>query len=92
MMTYKNIETILPKHLIELIQKYVDGEAVYIPRKRERKKGWGELSGTREFLDQRNKEIYGQFVKGCSVNELSVKYFLSAKSVQRIVRDERIKS
>lgn len=90
-MTYKNAGTILPEHLIQIIQQYIDGEAVYIPRKYEHKKSWGELSGARELVDQRNKQIYEKFVTGCSVKELSVMFYLSTKSVQRIIRDERIK-
>lgn len=32
-MGYKRAEEILPMEIIELIQQYVDGENIYIPRK-----------------------------------------------------------
>ena len=34
-MGYRRAEEILPVEIIELIQQYVDGENIYIPRKRE---------------------------------------------------------
>ena len=32
---------ILPVEVIELIQQYVDGENIYIPRKEEKRQKWG---------------------------------------------------
>ena len=32
-MSYRKAEEILPRELIEVIQQYVDGENIYIPRK-----------------------------------------------------------
>ncbi|MBP2629312.1 MAG: Mor transcription activator domain protein, partial [Firmicutes bacterium] len=43
-MGYKNAICILPDDLIMAIQQHIDGEYLYIPRKEENKKGWGELS------------------------------------------------
>ena len=40
-MSYRKAEEILPRELIEVIQQYVDGENIYIPRKLEHRKGWG---------------------------------------------------
>ena len=37
-MRYQKANEILPEELVELIQKYVDGEYVYIPRKQENKR------------------------------------------------------
>ena len=33
-MSYRKAEEILPRELIEVIQQYVDGENIYIPRKK----------------------------------------------------------
>lgn len=44
-MRYQKANEILPVELVELIQDYIDGEYVYIPRKQENKKGWGKLPG-----------------------------------------------
>lgn len=32
-MKYKKAQEVLPKHIIELLQEYVDGEYLYIPIK-----------------------------------------------------------
>ncbi len=37
-MSYKKAIHILPEELLELIQEYVDGEYIYIPRKSNNKK------------------------------------------------------
>ncbi|MEK5529509.1 hypothetical protein MKX79_09015 [Viridibacillus sp. FSL R5-0468] len=37
-MSYKRANNLLPAELVELIQKYVDGEYIYIPRREEKKK------------------------------------------------------
>ena len=40
-MKYKNAQNILPKEIIKIIQQYVDGSYLYIPRKDENRKSWG---------------------------------------------------
>ena len=45
-MDCQNSTNILPKELIEQIQKYVDGKVIYIPKKQKNKKQWGEISLT----------------------------------------------
>lgn len=40
-MGYIRAEEILPIEVIELIQQYVDGENIYIPRKTEHRQEWG---------------------------------------------------
>ena len=57
-MRYQKASEILPVELVELIQDYIDGEYVYIPRKQENKKKWGVASRTREELRLRNVEIF----------------------------------
>ncbi|MFQ9548404.1 MAG: CD3324 family protein [Lachnospiraceae bacterium] len=49
-MSYRKAEEILPRELIEVIQQYVDGENIYIPRKLEHRKGWGERTQARQEL------------------------------------------
>ena len=85
-MSYVRAEEILPMDLIELIQKYVDGENIYIPRKENRRKEWGEGTTIRQELETRNLKIFRDFQKGCTVSDLADKYFLSIKSIQRILR------
>ncbi len=57
-MGYKNAICVLPDDLIMTIQQHIDGEYLYIPRKEENKKGWGELSNSRQLLDERNATLY----------------------------------
>lgn len=84
-MSYRKAEEILPIEIIELIQQYVDGENIYIPRRDENRKEWGAVTGTREELSKRNCEIYSDYMQGMKTAALSEKYFLSEKSIQRII-------
>ncbi|RDU24594.1 CD3324 family protein [Anaerosacchariphilus polymeriproducens] len=85
-MSYRKAEDILPLEIIELIQKYVDGENIYIPRKENQRKKWGNNTLIRQELEKRNVQIFTDFQKGYKVQDLSIKYFLSEKSIQRILR------
>lgn len=91
-MRYQKANEILPVELVELIQDYIDGEYVYIPRKQENKKGWGEASRAREELQSRNMEIFVKYSQGLGIKDLAEQYFLSEKSIQRIVLQERKKN
>ena len=44
-MRYVKAQDVLPKDLLKLIQEYVDGEYLYVPRKNGNQKSWGEKSG-----------------------------------------------
>lgn len=56
-MKYKNAKNILPKELLTEIQKYIQGDIIYIPIQGE-KTSWGEKSGYKEALNNRNKQIF----------------------------------
>lgn len=49
-MSYKRAIHILPNDLLEMVQEYVDGEFIYIPRKSGKKKEWGSSTSTRTCL------------------------------------------
>lgn len=85
-MSYQNSQKILPQDLIEKIQEYVDGTVIYIPKKAENKKHWGTDTDTKELLASRNRQIHMDHHQGLTVKQLSQKYFLSEKSIQRILR------
>jgi Mor family transcriptional regulator len=85
-MKYEKAQDILPKDIIELIQEYIDGSYLYIPRKSENKKNWGETSGVKSELRKRNIEISDKYNKGISVKELANNYYLSENSIRRIIR------
>lgn len=85
-MGYRKVEEILPMEIIRLIQRYVDGENIYIPRKENQRKEWGSKTLIRQELEERNIRIFKDFQNGHKVQALSTKYFLSEKSIQRILR------
>lgn len=88
-MSYANARNILPVEILELIQNYVDGEYIYIPRREEKKIPWGELSQNKKELLNRNMNIYEDYLKGISIAKLSEKFFLSPKSIQRIITEKK---
>lgn len=84
-MNYKNGKDILPPELLKELQKYVDGELVYIPRTENKRAGWGENNGTRLVIEMRNSEIYNFYKNGIPVDELVEKFHLSDDSIRKIV-------
>ena len=89
-MSYKKPIDLLPKELIEKIQEYVDGKVIYIPKKDVNKKKWGENTDTKQFLSSRNQQIGLDFQNGMSIKQLSEKYYLSEKSIQRIIKQNNL--
>lgn len=91
-MKYKKAQEILPKHIIELLQDYVEGEYLYIPIKSNSKKAWGEKSGFKEELRERNKEIFNKYQNGTEIKVLINQYYLTEGSIRRIIREEKLKN
>ena len=87
-MSYIRADEILPRELLEAIQQYVDGQLIYIPRKE--KKEWGRGTSARQFFRERNERIYQAFQEGISEEELSRRFSLSRKSIQRILRNKKL--
>lgn len=88
-MGYVKAEEILPIEMIEMIQEYVDGQNIYIPKKTEHRAAWGSGTDIRNELRMRNHQIYSDFVSGKKIQELAECYYLSEKSIQRIIREEK---
>ena len=84
-MSYRNAMCILPSDLLAAVQKYVDGEYIYIPRKTGNKKQWGECNNSRYRLDQRNRSIIEQYQSGISVEAIARQYYLSPKAIYKIL-------
>ena len=84
-MSYIRAEEVLPKELIETIQQYVNGKAIYISSTS--KKEWGSHTDTRQYLRQRNLEITRKYQSGSSTASLAKQFSLSEKSIQRIIRE-----
>lgn len=88
-MSYQRANHIIPNALLKQVQEYVDGECIYIPRKTGNKKAWGSRTSTRKELQHRNIRIYQDYLAGNSLQTLSEKYFLSLKSIQRIIWEQK---
>ncbi len=86
-MSYLRAEDVLPKEVIETIQQYVSGKSIYIPSRE--KQDWGSKTDTKQLLHSRNLEIYQKYQSGVSIRDLEAQYYLSDKSLQRIIRNMR---
>lgn len=85
-MGYIRAEDILPPDVLAMVQEYIDGEMLYVPKKRSDRNNWGSVSGMKEYYTTRNAMICAEAARGVSVRQLAEKYFLSEKSIQRIIR------
>ncbi len=84
-MKYLNAQVILPDALVKELQNYIQGGYIYVPIPREQQKRWGEVSGYREELEQRNRRIKEEYQSGTSMDGLSEKYGLSLYAVRKII-------
>ena len=50
----------------------------------------GENTDTKQFLSSRNQQIGLDFQNGMSIKQLSEKYYLSEKSIQRIIKQNNL--
>ena len=84
-MCYKNGKDVLPAALLKELQKYIQGEIIYIPREDNVRKAWGENNGTRKLLRLRNMEIYKLYKTGTTIITLTESYNLSEDSIRKII-------
>jgi Mor family transcriptional regulator len=89
-MGYKKANDVLPIELVQIIQEYIDGDYVYIPRKRGSELSWGEKNGARQALKDRDQMIYKHYINGASKAQLAEMYHLSLKSIERIIHKEKV--
>lgn len=87
-MNYENGKDIFPEALLKQIQKYVSGKAVYIPAT-DTKKSWGESSGYKQYLVERNQNIKQKFNAGAGIEQLSDEFYLSCESIKKIVYSKK---
>lgn len=88
-MKYVNAEIIFPEELLLEIQKYIHGGMVYVPNPDGVRKKWGENSGNRNYLNQRNNKIRLSFSEGVTINQLSDRFCLSYDSIKKIVYSKK---
>ncbi|SFS64182.1 CD3324 family protein [Paenibacillus sp. BC26] len=84
-MNYKNGRDVLPPRLLEELQRYIQGELIYVPKQQSERAAWGEKSGSRIIIGQRNEEIYRRYADGSTVQELERQYHLSGDSIRKII-------
>ena len=84
-MRYVKAETLLPNSLVKEIQKYVQGEYIYIPSQGTTRRKWGEKTGNRDHILNRNKDIRQKYERGYTISALSEEYFLSVDSIKKII-------
>ncbi len=84
-MKYLNAQAILPDALVKELQTYVQGGYIYIPVGQDQQRRWGEGSGYRQELEQRNQQIKEEYQNGISIDCLSEKYCLSVYAVRKIL-------
>jgi len=61
---------------------------IYIPCKE--KQEWGTTTSAKVFFRERNEEIYENYIGGIGIHELAHRFSLSEKSIQRILRNQRL--
>ena len=83
-MQYKNAKEVLPPSLLEEMQKYIQGDLIYIP-KAQKRAAWGEVNGSRALIAERNKKIYQLYNQGKSLDELEREFHLSIDSIRKII-------
>lgn len=84
-MKHISVHEVLPKKLVEEIQKYIQGEYLYVPTPTKNKKSWGSNTQTKKELSERNKQIREGFEKGLSISDLAEAFFLSESTIKRVV-------
>lgn len=84
-MKYSNAEFVFPEELLRIIQEYVQGELIYIPKPKEEHLKWVEKTQSKSRVSARNAEIKSLFRNGVSIEDLAAQYFLSYESIKKIV-------
>lgn len=85
---YVNAKEVLPPHLVEEIQKYVQGKHLYIPCTE--RKAWGSATGSREELRERNRDIVRRYRSGMNMEQLADMFHLSVERIESIVYSSEI--
>lgn len=89
-MKYENAADILPEDLLKRVQKFAAGKLIYVPENTG-KRSWGETSGYKQYLAERNKEIKEKFAAGATIENLAYEYSLSVESIKKIVYSKCVK-
>lgn len=86
-MKYENAKDLLPPDLLRQLQKYAAGKTLYVPSMGQ--VSWGETSGYRRYLAERNRDIRKKNKAGISVDALAEQYCLSPDSIKKIIYNKK---
>ncbi|MBJ6360159.1 CD3324 family protein [Paenibacillus sp. GCM10012307] len=89
-MKYVNADVIFPEELLKEIQKYIHGGMVYIPKPEGTRKSWGENSGSRVYLQERNLDIRRKYAEGSTIVQLAEQFCLSSDSIKKIIYTKKV--
>jgi len=84
-MKYVKAKAVFPQALLDEIQKYVQGEMVYIPKPPSTYKEWGTNTGAKDTRNQRNANIVQVFQSGATIAQLAEMFNLSEDTIKKIV-------
>ncbi len=84
-MKYFKTQNVLPEEIIKIIQGYIDGGYIYIPKKNANHKSWGEGNGAKNRFIKRDSEIFNKYIEGITILQLAEQYYLSEQSIRRII-------
>lgn len=84
-MKYSKATIVLPQEVLEMVQQYVQGELLYIPKKPCACKKWGDNTQGKAITARRNQQIREGYLSGKSVVQLAEQYHLSLDSIRKIV-------
>ena len=90
-MRYIRAQDVLPADLLNQLQQDVDGAYLYIPRREENRLAWGQRTNSKSETAGRNREIYRRALAGETAAQLAEVYFLTEKTIRRILLEERQK-
>lgn len=84
-MKYVKASDVLPPGLLDELFRYIDGCMLYIPRRPQEKRAWGENSGAKEAIRHRNACMKSAFKAGSTISALSEAYHLAEETVKKIL-------
>lgn len=90
-MSYIKAKNVLPANLLKAVQKYINGSYLYIPRKKGMRTPWGARTGSKSQTARRNRQILSGYVQDIPVKELAKRYFITDKTVYKILASMKYK-
>lgn len=81
-MKYVKAQTIFPQPLLAEIQKYIQGEMVYMPKLPDNYAKWGANTDLKGAAVLRNNKIVAAFKTGTTIPELAKEFYFSEEQLK----------